>query len=912
MELTVAIASKDGSEKTEVFSRDEINIGRIRGNDVLLENGSVSKHHARVICRDGRVIVSDLQSTNGTFVNGRKLTGAAIVSPSDRVSIGDFVLRFTAGDARLHDSQLGSAAIPLVAVALEGEVVGARAHVHVEQRYRNKEARPIEAVYTFPLPSDAVVVGFALTAGGREVVAEVREREAAFRAYDDAIAAGHGAALLEQERRNVFTCNVGNVLPGEDVVTAIEYVERLVSDEGTVRMTIPTLVAPRYIPGKPAGNRTAHGVASPTDVVPDADRVSPPTGHVDYRATLDLAVRLGSGATVRCASHPITTRGTGDAVHVSFGSEVVPLDRDIVLAFQSTADGVARPGTLVHKGTDGKGYFTATFVPDLREGLREGAAAPAALNVVFVLDRSGSMGGASIAEARRALRLCLRNLREGDWFTILAFDDRLEPFSDELVPLTQSTLERADAWIESIDARGGTEMLQPLLWAAKRAPAGVVVLLTDGQVGNEDSIEREVMLARGDARFYCFGIGTNVSDALLGALAKRTHGAVERIYPGERIDEKVVAIFSRAVAARITAVSVTIRGVEVDELAPAPQPDLVDGEPWSIFGCYQGSGLGALEIRGKRGGEKFYVEAPLDFTDGSAMDPIVARFWAAERVRDLESALLDGRRAESNKARIIQLATLHRIASRYTSFVAVEKRGGERLAQGIPETRVVPVSAPAGWSMVRPTPPSLGGTGPTRSAGAPMMAGLAMPMGATPVYAAPMGAPAPGQMRAGGKGTPGGPAPAGAPSPAFAGAGAGRPSRSEAAGPDPVADLFARQLASGLWRGAKGDDPHAQVVATLQALRALLAGGLTRESPALAKYGKQLGKTADAVLAWLRAAPDAEASVASVVVAGLLALVPSPRGQRQLEEAVGAFAALSDVRAVRHDPVRLRALAEQA
>src|SRR5690349_20304616 len=159
--------------------------------------------------------------------------------------------------------------IPLRGVEVTGEVLGGHAQVTVRQRYQNAETKPVEAVYTFPLPSDATLTGFAMTCAGRRLDGVVKEREEAFRDYDDALFAGHGAALLEQERPNVFTASVGNLLPQEETVVEITYVQRVPADEGALRWSVPTLVAPRYIPGKPAGDRTADGWTEPTDQVPD-------------------------------------------------------------------------------------------------------------------------------------------------------------------------------------------------------------------------------------------------------------------------------------------------------------------------------------------------------------------------------------------------------------------------------------------------------------------------------------------------------------------------------------------------------------------------------------------------------------------------------------------------------------------
>src|SRR5262249_44842144 len=156
----------------------------------------------------------------------------------------------------------------------------------------------------------------------------------------------------------------------------------------------------------------------------------------------------------------------------------------------------------------------------------------------------------------------------------------------------------ADAWVQRLAADGGTELLAPMLAAARQAPDGVLVLLTDGQIGNEDEVLREVLAARKSARVYAFGIGTNVSDVLLAELARRTGGAVEQIHPGERIDEKVVAQFARATAARVSETSVAFDGVEAAELAPAEPPPLVDGHPWTVYARVASKGSGQVHVRG--------------------------------------------------------------------------------------------------------------------------------------------------------------------------------------------------------------------------------------------------------------------------------------------------------------------------
>jgi Ca-activated chloride channel family protein len=183
--------------------------------------------------------------------------------------------------------------IPLQGVAIAREIYGGYALLRVTQRYQNTEPQPVEAVYTFPLPADATLIGFSMECNGRRLAGIVKEREDAFRQYDDALVEGHGATLLEQERPNVFTISVGNLLPGEETLIEVQYAQRVHADEGVLRCMIPTLVAPRYIPGTPTGDRTGDGWAEPTNQVPDADRITPRIGIVTYGLTFDILFDFG-------------------------------------------------------------------------------------------------------------------------------------------------------------------------------------------------------------------------------------------------------------------------------------------------------------------------------------------------------------------------------------------------------------------------------------------------------------------------------------------------------------------------------------------------------------------------------------------------------------------------------------------
>jgi Ca-activated chloride channel family protein len=630
------------------------------------------------------------------------------------------------------------AQVPLQGVDVTGELLGGHARVRVRQRYRNAESKPVEAVYVFPLPSDATLTAFSMECAGRRVQGVLKEREEAFRAYDDAVTAGHGAALLDQERPNVFTAQVGNLLPGEETLVEVEFLQAIQVEEGCVRWALPTLVAPRYIPGAPKGDRTAHGAADPTDRVPDADRITPPVGDARYGLSLDLLVSLGREVVVESPSHKLDISRAEGGTRVKLSQPDVALDRDLVLSVRSPDSSTPLTPLVTHRQGENPGTFALTVVPDLL-GL---AAGPKRQEVVFVVDTSGSMDGESLPQAQGALRLCLRHLREGDRFNIIAFENSFRLFSPEPVTFTQRTLEQADRWVAALRASGGTELLQPMQAAVRAVPDGVVVLLTDGQVGNESEILDAVMAGRKTARIYSFGIGTNVSDVLLKDMARQTGGAVEFIHPGERIDDKVVAQFSRALAPRVTGVEVRFEGVEASELAPAEPPQLVDGTPWTLFGRYTTPGSGKVVLKGKSGAETFSLSIPVSFPAESHR-PAVEKLWAAERIRAWQDAALVGRRAQALKERIVQLALAHGIVTPYTSFVVVEERTGERRASGQPETRVIPVHAPAGWAMFGTAQEEAEGMAPASSGGSARRRAAAPVKKAASFANTPVGAPPP-------------------------------------------------------------------------------------------------------------------------------------------------------------------------
>ncbi|MCA9568932.1 MAG: VWA domain-containing protein, partial [Myxococcales bacterium] len=346
------------------------------------------------------------------------------------------------------------AAFPLVELKVRTTIVADCARTVVEQRFANPHAVPLEAVHVFPLPEDGAVTEVTLHAGEVTVRAELRERQAAEQAFAEARDAGHRAALLTVERADVHTLRVTRIPPGEEVRVRIVIAERLEKVDGRYRWRFPTVIAPRYLPGQ-ATHHDGPGVLPATDRVPDADRLQPPIRLVGG-TRLDLEVEIeGPVRNLQCAQHAFRV-DLDSRIRVAPAADST-LDRDFVLAF-GTADADA---VTSRAWTDGQ-YTLVSVEPPSQ-------AFPDVLprDAVFVVDISGSMSGVKMEAAKRALRTALHGLTDGDRFRLVAFDDSLHPMSPDLLAYDARSLARADAWIDALGPRGGTEMLPAIQEALK-------------------------------------------------------------------------------------------------------------------------------------------------------------------------------------------------------------------------------------------------------------------------------------------------------------------------------------------------------------------------------------------------------------------------------------------------------------
>jgi Ca-activated chloride channel family protein len=350
--------------------------------------------------------------------------------------------------------------LPLLALEVQTRIDGLLARTTLIQRFVNSLGEPLEATYIFPLPDRAAVTHFRLEVAGRVVEGVLQERGEARRQYDQAIQSGRRAAVSEEERPGVFTLRVGNLMPGEEATVRLTLAGPLAFEEGEATFRFPLVVAPRYIPGTPLPcPSVGTGVALDTDAVPDASRISPPVLLPGFTQPVHLVlnVELDPGCLpigdIRSSLRSVVLSSSGGICRIVVDPGA-RLDRDFILRFR-VGEAAVRTALVFQPDAPGskEGTFLLTLVPPA------GQVRPRPRDVVFVLDRSGSMAGWKIVAARRALARMVDTLSEQDRFAVYAFDDRIETPAPGELGLTAATDRqrfRAVEFLARIDSRGGT------------------------------------------------------------------------------------------------------------------------------------------------------------------------------------------------------------------------------------------------------------------------------------------------------------------------------------------------------------------------------------------------------------------------------------------------------------------------
>lgn len=606
----------------------------------------------------------------------------------------------TQGALQVVDSSGAPKALcPLKHTDVKAQISGFLSRVTVTQEFENPFKEKIEAVYTFPLPQNAAVDDMTMLVGNRTVRGKILRREEAEAVYEAARNGGQTASLLNQERPNIFTQSVANILPGEQIKITITYVETLKYEEGSYEFVFPMVVGPRYIPGNATGAQ-GNGFAPDTDGVPDGSKITPAPAPAGMRAGHDISldVTLDAGLPIdalNSKTHEVTVERPNDrSARIALKDLATIPNKDFILRYDVAGKKI-EDAVLTHSSGTG-GFFTLILQPPERVTVED--VTPKEL--VFVLDTSGSMSGFPIEKAKETMKLALDNLYPSDTFNLITFSGDEHILFPEPVPATRENLAKAQAFLESRQGSGGTEMMKAIKASMdpsdKQDHIRIVCFMTDGYVGNDMQIIGEVQ-KHPNARVFAFGIGNSVNRFLLDGMAKYGRGEVEYLALNDDGSAAARRMHERIRNPLLTDISVDWNGLAVTDVYPKNIPDLFSAKPVILTGRYSGNSKGTIRLKGKMSGRDFVRDIPVDFSNTQSRD-VLATLWARTRVDDLMSqdfsGAQQGKMKDDVKESIIQLGLDYRLMTQFTSFVAVE----EMIVTdgGAPRRIDVPVELPEG------------------------------------------------------------------------------------------------------------------------------------------------------------------------------------------------------------------------
>jgi len=581
-------------------------------------------------------------------------------------------------------------AIPLQGVCVHGHITGRSAKVTVSQSYCNAEPSPVEAIYKFPLPDESAVCGFRIKKDGKTLTGVMEERNEAFKQYDQALDCGDRSYLLDQERPNIFTLSVGNLEPQGQITVEIDFVAHLDANGAEVRFMLPTTIAPRYVPA----TRTE------PDGMPTVAVVNPPIlASVNYGLSIKLSIDGAAAiSALECPSHMVRYIHEENTIIAEFTTETVQMDRDFVLNIKYKDTFTTHAFACRNEG----GLFIQVehMQPKQKDTLQNAEGR----EVVFVVDCSGSMEGTSIEQAKCALEILLRGLPHGVSFNVYRFGSNFDKFFPASLQNNELSVKQALERLKVMHADfGGTEVMAPLMdiYAISAPEKGRdIILLTDGDIGNEGDIMGIAAKHRATTRLSIIGIGHGPNEFLIRQAAKSGGGTHEMIAPGERLEPNVLRLVAKILSGKPIKVTLGITGPA--ELAPS-EAIVFGGETISLFARLQQVSEAFTSISLNLNGEEVTVPVV------AVTDPAVpiSTLWARQMILKLEDIASVGgsrqadRKQTSQNKHILELAMKYSLMSSQTSFVLMETVSDELKSDKNIELRRIPVALTSEWGNIR-------------------------------------------------------------------------------------------------------------------------------------------------------------------------------------------------------------------
>ncbi len=582
----------------------------------------------------------------------------------------------------------GQEAFPLRSTEVKATVNGVIADVVVTQTYVNGGQKPINARYVFPASTRASVHGLKMTIGDRVVAAKIKEREKARATFERAKQQGKSASLLEQQRPNVFTMSVANIMPGDKVLIELHYTELLTPTEGEYEFVYPTVVGPRY-------SNQPEATAPPTDrwikspYLKEGD-VPPTSFSVDLR--LSTGIPLGE---VTSPSHEIQVTWKDEALaDIALADPgYYAGDRDFILRYRLAGKAI-QSGLLLYEGKK-ENFFLLLVQPPERVETQQ--ILPR--EYVFILDVSGSMHGFPLDTAKTVIRKLIGGLRTSDRFNVVLFAGASELMAPRSVAANEKNIKRALRLIDDQSGGGGTELSSALKRTLglprSEGMTRTVVVVTDGYIGAEKEAFTLVSENLSTTNLFAFGIGSSVNRYLIEGLAKTGLGEPFVVTRPEEAGEAANRFSTYVRSPVLTKVRVRYQGFDAYGVEPSAQPDLFALRPLMVTGKWRGKATGEIEVSGMTPSGVYSRTFELDEAKPQPSNKALRYLWARTRVAALAD-YSDAGVSEKNEEQITRLGLTYGLLTPYTSFVAVlEKR---RNKQGPARDVEQPLPLPMGVS----------------------------------------------------------------------------------------------------------------------------------------------------------------------------------------------------------------------
>ena len=636
------------------------------------------------------LIIINVILSNGLILFGNNIM--PIRSVND-VTEGAFLVRNEEGNSYKL--------IPTINTDVNIDIKGMVASSTVDQMFTNNSTKPIEAIYVFPLPPNAAVNNMTMIIDDRVIQGIMKEKSEAKKTYEKAKREGKRTTMTEQQRPNIFTNKVANIMPGDTIIVRLQYVNELKYENGNFNLRFPMVVAPRYISGSRVTGYSGTGWSYDTDIVPDASEITPHVTENGMRSgnTISLNVNLDAGLDINniiSSSHNIIKKKKSKGKYtIELKKEENIPNKDFTLEYMVKKGKEPKAALFVNENNDDK-YFMLMAVPPVESTEKVNIDK----EIIFIIDISGSMKGKSIEQAKKGLQYSVDQLNDNDLFNIIAYNDKFFPMSDSTISVNEKNILSASSFINGLNAGGGTRALEPLKHALmlKNTPdkLKMIVFITDGDLGYEKNVFNLVESHLGKSRLFSVGIGTAPNGHLLEKVSRKGRGTYTYINNINHVDEKMQKLLNKIDMPVLADIKLDLNGQA--ELYPNPLPDLFINEPLIVFGkiSYNPPGNSDVDLNadfsGKTSTGYFKLEIPIKFTKGVENDAI-GDLWARKKIDNLVDDWHLGEK--SAKQKIIDLSIKHNLMSKFTSFVAVEEKIVNPSGQSILSD--VHVDLPDGW-----------------------------------------------------------------------------------------------------------------------------------------------------------------------------------------------------------------------